>query len=96
MRYTTFVINNRNYFIYMYDYTSLASQVQQGGIAFKAFLLIFIIWSLIWKGWALWLAARRGEKPWFIVLLIANTMGILEIIYIFAIAKRKDTKVSKK
>jgi methionyl-tRNA synthetase len=79
----------------MYDYTSLASQIQQGGVAFKAFLLFFILWSLFWKGWSLWLAARRGEKGWFTALLIVNTMGLLEIIYIFAIAKRKDTKTAK-
>lgn len=53
---------------------------------------IATIWVLPWKGWALWLAGRRGEKWWFIALLILNTLAILEIIYIFAIAKRKDTK----
>lgn len=56
------------------------------------FFLALITWSLIWKGWALWLASRRGEKVWFIFLLIANTLGILDIIYIFFVAKRKDTK----
>ena len=51
---------------------------------------VIVIWSLFWKGWALWLAARRGEKIWFIILLIVNTVGILEIIYIFAVAKQQD------
>lgn len=51
-----------------------------------------IIWSLVWKGWSLWLAARRGEQIWFIALLLINTVGILEIFYIFVIAKQKDTK----
>lgn len=55
-------------------------------------LIVSMIWSLIWKGWALWLAARRKEKVWFIILLIVNSIGILEIIYIFAIAKQKDSK----
>lgn len=45
------------------------------------------IWTLIWKGLALWRAARRGESAWFIVLMILNTAGILEIIYYFGIAK---------
>lgn len=48
------------------------------------------IWSIAWKGWALWLAARRGEKVWFIALLFINTIGILDIVYIFIIAKQKD------
>lgn len=55
-------------------------------------LLLTVLWTLPWKGWALWLAARRKEKVWFIVLLVVNTLAILEIIYIFAIAKRSDTK----
>ena len=48
------------------------------------FVIIFI-WSLIWKGIALWKAARTGSKPWFIILLLVNVFGILEIIYIFAV-----------
>lgn len=54
-------------------------------------LLPLIVWSLAWKGWALWLSARRGEKWWFVALLVINTAGILEILYIFLIAKRKDS-----
>jgi hypothetical protein len=56
------------------------------------FLTLVTLWTLPWKGWALWLAARRKEKVWFIVLLVVNTLAILEIIYIFAIAKRSDRK----
>lgn len=55
-------------------------------------ILPFLVWSLVWKGWAIWLAARRGEMPWFIALLIVNTLGILEIFYIFVIAKQSDVK----
>ncbi len=54
------------------------------------FLLPLIIaWSLVWKGWSLWIAARAGSKVWFVVLLIVNTMGILEILYIFWLSKSK-------
>ena len=48
-------------------------------------LALLIAWSLVWKGLALWRAAKRGEKIWFIVFLVVNTLGILEIIYLFAI-----------
>ena len=57
-------------------------------------LLPLLVWTLIWKGWALWLAARRGELSWFIALLVLNTVGLLEIFYIFVIAKQKDVKAN--
>ena len=53
-------------------------------------VLPFLVWILFWKGWALYLAARRGEKIWFGVLLVVHTLGLLEIFYIFVIAKRDD------
>jgi len=53
-------------------------------------ILLLVVWSYIWKGWALWIAARNGQKNWFIVFIILNTLGILEIIYIFVIAKKKQ------
>lgn len=50
--------------------------------------LVIIAWSLAWKGIALWKAARREDKWWFIALLLINTMGILEILYILIWNKR--------
>lgn len=47
------------------------------------FFIVSAIWVLPWKGLALWRAAGRKEKAWFIVLLVVNTMAILEIAYIF-------------
>ncbi len=73
----------------MHNYSTFFSHSPFIGGGFSLFLLIGIIWVLAWKGWALWVAARRGEKGWFIALLIINTFGILEIVYIFAIAKQK-------
>ena len=58
-----------------------------GGIGLTL-LTILLLWSIVWKGLALWKAARRGEKVWFVVFLIVNTAGILEIIYL--IIKRKQ------
>jgi len=52
-------------------------------------LLLLVIWSLIWKGIALWKAARRDQLVWYLILLIVNTAGILDIIYIFAVAPRQ-------
>ena len=53
-------------------------------------LVPLLIWTLVWKGVALWKAARRNEKIWFVALLVLNTLGILEIIYIFFVAKKKE------
>jgi hypothetical protein len=52
--------------------------------------LLIALWSLVWTGWALWRAARRSQKNWFIVMLLLNTLGILEILYIFFFSKKKE------
>ena len=54
-------------------------------------LIIFLIllWTLPWKGWALWKAARAGNKIWFIILLVVNSLAILEILYIFLFSQKK-------
>ncbi|MDP3965643.1 MAG: DUF5652 family protein [bacterium] len=63
----------------------------QGGLGSGIFstVILILVWSLFWKGIALWNASKRNEPWWFIALLVINTMGILEIFYIFAIAKIK-------
>ncbi len=48
-----------------------------------------VVWTLAWKGVALWKSARNGQKKWFIACLILNTLGILEIVYIFYFSKSK-------
>lgn len=45
-------------------------------------IAIILIWTLPWKGYALWKSARNGQKGWFVVLLIVNTLAILEILYL--------------
>lgn len=51
-------------------------------------LILAVVWSAIWKGIALWRAARNHQLVWFVVLLIVNTLGIIEIIYIFGFSRR--------
>lgn len=53
--------------------------------------IIFILvalWTLPWKGYALWQAARLSHRWWFIALLVINTLALFEIFYIFVIARR--------
>lgn len=54
-------------------------------------LILLSIWALAIKGIALWTAARRKEKGWFIALLIINTLGILEVIYLLITKQEKVT-----
>jgi methionyl-tRNA synthetase len=50
-------------------------------------LTIIIVWTLVWKLIALWKSARQKQVVWFIVLGLVNTLGILEILYIFVFHK---------
>jgi len=52
-------------------------------------LLLVVLWSLFWKGMALWRSARQNQRNWFVALLVINTLGILEIIYLAFFAKKK-------
>ncbi len=56
---------------------------------------LLLVWSLFWKGLALWKAARNDSRYWFITLLIVNTGGILELLYLFVFAKNKFVLVSE-
>ncbi len=60
------------------------------------YLIAATLWTLPWKAWALWLAARRSDLWWFLAMVILSTLGILEIIYIFLVAKQSDTVEGKK
>jgi len=57
----------------------------------QAAFMALSIWSLFWKGLALWRAGRNNQKYWFIALLVLNTMGIFEMIYVFWIGKTRDS-----
>ena len=62
----------------------------------KLVLILLIIWSLIWKGIALWKSARNSQTAWFVVMLIVNTVGILEIIYILGFSKKHQGQIPSK
>jgi hypothetical protein len=55
-------------------------------------LVAVIIWSAIWKIIVLWKSARNNNLVWFIILAVVNTMGILEILYIFVFSKKRKPK----
>ena len=51
-------------------------------------VVAIVVWVLVWKGLALWKSARLSQKWWFVILLVVNTLGILEIIYVFFVARK--------
>lgn len=63
--------------------------MQHGSIAF----ILIALWVLPWKGYALWNAAKHSHKGWFIALLILNTFAILDIFYVFYIAKKRVSDI---
>mgnify|MGYP001566000088 CR=1 FL=1 len=54
-------------------------------------LLALYVWSLIAKGIALWRAAHLKQRNWFIAILVLNTLGVLDLIYLFRFAEKKLT-----
>ena len=57
---------------------------------------LITIWTLPWKGYALWKAAQMRHKWWFIAILVLNTVAILEIIYIFFVLPRGKQEIVDK
>ena len=53
-------------------------------------LILLALWTIPWKGMALWKAARNSHKKWFIVLLVVNTLAVLDILYIFIFSKKGE------
>ena len=64
------------------------------GAGFLAIFIILAIWEMIWKGIALWKAAKNGDTAWYIAILILNTIGILPIVYL--LINKKPKAVLKK
>ncbi len=50
---------------------------------------LVLIWSLFWKGRAMWKAAHKNSPIWFVVLMVVTTVGILEILYIYLFSELK-------
>ncbi len=59
-------------------------------------LMALLVWSIFWKGLALWHSGRRGQPRWFLVLLLVNTLGVLEIVYLFAVLKLNFSRLFSK
>lgn len=58
-------------------------------------LVLAVIWELIWKGLALWRAARHNQSGWYVAMLIVNTAGILPIIYLLTHPEKPQAPLNK-
>lgn len=58
-------------------------------------IALIVLWTLFWKGYAVWTAVKNNHKGWFVAVLVLNTFGILEIVYLFCVAKKKWSDVKK-
>lgn len=61
-----------------------------------AVLIVLLIWSAVWKGLALWRSSQKNQVAWFVVFMILNTAGILEIIYLYLISPQKKSESKSK
>ena len=64
------------------------------GYGWMTWLGPLVILDLVLKGFALWRAARRDEKWWFVALLLVNSVGILPGIYL--LTHKEEAKKTKK
>lgn len=69
------------------------------GLSLNSFIIILVvatIWQMIWKGIALWKSAGLRQREWFIAILLINSLGILEMYYIFFVAKKYRVEVEER
>lgn len=59
-------------------------------------LIPIIAWTALWKGLALWHSARKADTMWFVVLVVVNTLSILELVYLYRAGKLRPGKLFHK
>lgn len=85
-----------HYFPLMYSafYSAMTPILPPFLMPFLPFFPLIIVWTIIIKGFALWHAARNIQKGWFAALLVINTLGILELIYLIWFRRESSDTVS--
>lgn len=75
------------------DNDDILEQLQNPAVTVGFSLLL--LWTLVWKGFALYRAGANRSPGWFVALLVFNTLGILEILYLFVFSKRRKREVDE-
>ena len=48
-----------------------------------AIIIVLVIWEAYWKYHALWCAAQKSNKGWFLAIFLINSIGVLPIYYLY-------------
>ena len=81
---------------------ALQNAASQMGISLNmlaALMTLISIWTLVWKGLALWRACQKNQKIIFVILLIINDFGLVELLYYFWLSKigqKKEKEIIQK
>ena len=60
----------------------------------REWFIVAMVWSICWKAVALWKSARKGQKYWFVAILVINSLGLVEIVYL-VLNREKPVKLTK-
>ena len=83
--------------MYMHDFSPFAGVLAPGFMfVFLPLIIIIALWAIVLKGFALWFSARAGQRNWFVALLILNTLGILELVYLIWFRPKSEASTSAK
>lgn len=63
---------------------------------FPVLLVVLLVWTAFWKALALWHSARKADTGWFVFFILINTVGILELAYLYRRGKLRPGKLFKK
>lgn len=63
--------------------------------ALVAAFVVLLVGTTFLKGLALWHAARNRQPFWFAGMLVVNTLGILELVYLVGFRKDKQVYMSQ-
>jgi hypothetical protein len=59
-------------------------------------IFVLAVWTLFWKAMALWKSARSSHRVWFVIFMLVNTAGILELLYLFVFTRTKKHELLSK
>lgn len=77
--------------MYMHNYSPLSGFLAPGIVfVFLPLIILVVLWTIVLKGFALWFSAQAGQRNWFIALLVLNTLGILELVYLIWYRPKKE------
>ena len=74
-----------------HDWSSAFGLGFGAGLVLAPLFIFVVIWTLYWKYKALWYAAKHDRKWWFLALLVINTVGILDILYLYVLSKKSKS-----